>query len=80
MVSRVVVHSNQVDADAVETITGRLRARGVQIVEEQPHMLLVSGTKATVDDALGDAHGWSVSDLTTTPLPSVRQRILKEPS
>ena len=80
MASRVVVHSNQADAEAVEKITVRLRAHGVEIVEEQPHMLLVSGSKETVGQALGDARGWSVTDLTTVPPPSTRQRVLKEPS
>ena len=80
MAKRVVVHSNRPDAETVEKVAGRLRARGVEIVDQQPHMLLVAGDKETVGHALGDAQGWSVSDLTTVPPPTTRFSIGKPPS
>ena len=80
MASRVVVHSNRPDADAVEKVAGRLRGRGVEIVDQQPHMLLVAGDKETVGHALGDAQGWSVSEVTTVPPPTTRFSISKPPS
>ena len=80
MANRVVVHSNRPDAEAVEKIAGRLRAHGVEIVDQQPHMLLVAGDKETVGHALGNAQGWSVSEQTTVPPPTTRFSISKPPS
>jgi hypothetical protein len=79
MANRVVVRKNRPDADTVEKVTGLLRARGVEIVEQEPHMLLVSGDKETVGHALSNAQGWSVSDLTTVPPPTTRFSIKGPP-
>ena len=80
MASRLVVHSVQPDAEAHAEVAGRLRSGGIDIVEEQPHMLLVDGTRETVGRALGDARGWSITDLSIVPPPETRKRVLKPPS
>ncbi len=79
MADRVVVHSVEADAETVKEVSGRLRSRGIEIVEEQPHMLLVSGSKDIVGRALANAHGWKVTELTAVPRPKMRERILKSP-
>jgi hypothetical protein len=75
---RVVVHSVAPSADSADQVVLRLRSRGVEIVEEQPHMLLVSGTKETVGDALGDVRGWKVTDLVTVPRPRTRVSVSRK--
>jgi len=42
-------------------------------------MLLVAGDKETVGHALGDAQGWSVSEVTTVPPPTTRFSIKGPP-
>ena len=79
MSDRVVVHSVKSDAAPASDVLQRLRDKGIEIIEQQPHMVLVSGDLQTVSQALGDALGWSVSKLTTTPPPSTRERVLKRP-
>jgi hypothetical protein len=79
MAERLVVHSVVPDAEAYTEIARRLREGGVEIVEQQPHMLLVSSDRQTVDRALGNVRGWSVSALTTVPPPRTRERVLKRP-
>lgn len=79
MSERVVVHSVAVNSKPDAEVARRLRENGVEIIEQQPHMLLVSGDRQTIGRALGDAHGWSVSALTTVPPPRTRERVLKRP-
>ncbi len=79
MSERMVVHSVSADAVADEDVARRVQAEGVQIIERQPHMLLVEGDRPAVARALNDARGWSISPLTTVPPPSTRERVLRRP-
>jgi len=42
-------------------------------------MFLVSGQKEAVAKVLGNTAGWKVTEETTTPPPSTRQRIERSP-
>jgi hypothetical protein len=79
MSDRVIVHSVAADAEPVDEVAQRLRDGGIEIVEQQPHMLLLSGDRQAVGRALGAARGWSVSGLTTVPPPRTREQVLKRP-
>lgn len=79
MGDRVVVHSTSADAEDVRQIVDRLTSRGVEVIEEQPHMLLVAGTKAAIGRALADARGWEAAALTMIEHPRTRERVLKPP-
>jgi hypothetical protein len=79
MGSRVVVHALHANAEAVEHVAGRLRSCGVEIVDTQPHMLLVTGASEAVRRALGDARGWAVSEEVTVPRPRVRPNVDRKP-
>jgi hypothetical protein len=79
MTTRAVVHAVGDDPEPVETVTGRLRSGGIEILDRQPHMLLVAGSQDAVSSALGDARGWSVSEVTTVPHPKTRPTVLKKP-
>lgn len=76
MTDRVVVHSLADDAAPVADVADRLRARGIAVVEQHPHMLLVDGTINQVSRALGRAQGWDVTELTSVPRPRPRMRSL----
>jgi hypothetical protein len=80
MSDRVVVYSTSADADAVDRVADSLRSQGVELIEQQPHMLLVTGTKDAISRLLGKTHGWGVTELSTVPPPRTRQRIVKGPS
>jgi hypothetical protein len=80
MTDRTVVFRAKPNSEASDKIAARLRAGGVEIVDEQPNMLLVAGARQIISKALGDAEGWSLSAETTVPPPSTRQKILKPPS
>lgn len=80
MAERLVVYSVGSDAAAHGAVAEQLRARGVEIVEEQPHMILVSGSGEQIGLALEAVRGWKVTGLTTTPLPDQRYRVRKPPS
>lgn len=79
MSDRVVVHSVKCDAAPATDVLQRLRDKGIEIIEQQPHMMLVLGDLQTVSQALGVALGWTVSKLVTTPPPSTRERVLRRP-
>jgi hypothetical protein len=79
MASRVVVHVVGPKADPVAAVAATLRSTGVVIVDQQPNMLLVEGSKASVNDALGQTSGWSVSELTSVPRPRTRPEVLRKP-
>ena len=80
MSDRVVVYSATSDSEAAGSVAARLRARGVEIVEEQPKMLLVSGATDAISHVVGGARGWNVSAETKVPPPSTRKSVLKPPS
>jgi hypothetical protein len=80
MSDRTVVFRADPNSEPSEKVAARLRAGGVEIVEEQPNMLLVAGAKQIVSKALGDARGWSLSPETKVPPPSTREKVLKPPS
>ena len=79
MDTRSVVHMVGPDSEPVSGIAARLRTQGIEIVDEQPNMLLVSGSRNTVADALGEARGWSVSEVSTVPRPRTRPQVLRKP-
>jgi hypothetical protein len=79
MGDRVVVYNVAADAEPADDIAQRLRSNGVKIIEQQVHMLLVSGNQETIASVLRDTSGWTVSDLRTVPRPRVRPRVLKKP-
>jgi hypothetical protein len=80
MSDRTVVFRADPNSEPSEKVAARLRAGGVEIVEEQPNMLLVAGAKQIISRALGDAQGWSLSAETTVLPPSTREKVLKPPS
>jgi hypothetical protein len=79
MSERMVVHSVSANAELDTAVAQRLHAGGVQVIDQQPHMLLVEGDKATIFRALNDVRGWTVSPLTTVPPPRTRERVLRRP-
>ncbi len=79
MGDRVVVYCVSADAESASGVARRLRSNGVKIIEEQAHMLLVSGNRETISRAIEDAAGWSISELRTVPPPQTRPRVLKKP-
>ena len=80
MSDRTVVFRADPNSEPSEKVAARLRAGGVEIVEEQPNMLLVAGAKRIISRALGDAQGWSLSAETKVPPPSTREKVLKPSS
>jgi hypothetical protein len=79
MTTRAVVHRLGDDSEPVDNVTSRLRSGGIQVLDQQPHMLLVTGSKDSVSSALGELRGWKVSEVTTIPHPSTRPEVLKKP-
>jgi hypothetical protein len=79
MSERVVAYSVTADAETAVEVVKRLQDKGVEIVERQPHMLLLSGDLQTIGRALGDARGWRVGGETKVPPPTTRERVLKRP-
>lgn len=79
MGASLVVHSVAQDALDAEEVARRLKAGGVPIVDQQRHMMLVDGTESEITLALGNAQGWVVSPIVTTPPPSTRLKILRRP-
>ena len=80
MSDRTVVYRAGPNSESSDKVAARLRAGGVEIVNEQPNILLVNGASQTVSKALGDVAGWSVSGETKVPPPSTREKVLKPPS
>jgi hypothetical protein len=80
MSDHTVVFRASPKSEASDKVAARLRAGGVEIVEEQPNMLLVNGARHTISKALGDADGWSLATETKTPPPATREKVLKPPS
>lgn len=80
MGDRTVVFRADPDAETSDRLTERLRASGIEILDQQPNMLLVSGAAKSVKDALGDAKGWNLSPESTIPQPETRVRAVKPPS
>ena len=79
MSERVVAYSVTAEAESDTEVVKRLQEQGVEIIERQPHMLLLSGDPQTVSQALGSARGWRVGGETKVPPPSTRERVLKRP-
>ena len=79
MSERAVAYSVTADAEAEAEVVKRLQDKGVEIIERQPHMLLLSGDPRTIGQALDGARGWRVSEETKIPPPSTRQRVLRRP-
>lgn len=80
MAERTVVFRADPNSESSDKVASRLRAEGVEIVEEQPNMLLVTGARQSISKALGNAEGWKLSAETRTPPPGTREKILKPPS
>ena len=79
MSERVVAYSVTADAENDVEVVKRLQDKGVEIVERQPHMLVLSGDPQTISEALGGARGWRVSGETKVPPPTTRERALRRP-
>jgi hypothetical protein len=80
MADQTVVFRANPDSEASDKVAARLRAGGVEVVDEKPNILLVNGASQIVSKALGDVAGWSVSGQTKVPPPSTREKVLKPPS
>jgi hypothetical protein len=80
MSDRVVVYSATPECDHADRVAARLRAGGVEIIDEQPHMLLVSGPDAAISKALDAVSGWSVTGLTEVPHPPTREKARRRPT
>ena len=80
MTDRLVVHRFAPDGETAEDIAARLRSAGAEILETQPHMMLVQGARDLIARALGGARSWRMTDLQSVPPPGTRERILKPPS
>ncbi len=80
MSERTVVFRAGPESEASESVAERLRAGGVEIVEQQQNMLLVAGARRAISAALANAEGWKLTAETTTPPPKTREKILKPPS
>jgi hypothetical protein len=79
MSDRVVVHRVGQVGEPDAEVARRLRADGVEIIEQTPHMILASGDRAAIARAIAGAGGWSVSEFTTVPHPRTREGVLKRP-
>jgi hypothetical protein len=75
---RTVVYRAGSSSESTDKVVGRLRAAGVEIVDEQPHMLLVSGAKKNISKAVDDAEGWSITGETTVSHPPTRETIRRK--
>jgi len=80
MTDRVVVYSSGANSEASGTVADRLRASGVQIVEEQPKMILVKGASAAIKKVVDKIPGWDLTAEETVEAPPTRERVLKPPS
>ena len=79
MSDRIVVYSVTADAEPDADVAKRLQEKGVEIIEKQPHMFLLSGDRQAIGQVVRAARGWSVSGETKVPPPNTRERILKRP-
>ena len=79
MNDRSVVFRAGPDSEPSDKVAARLRAGGVEVLNEQPNILLVMGASHTVSEALGDVPGWRVSGETKTAPPVTREKALKPP-
>ena len=77
MAKRTIVYRVSPDSEASGKMASRLRAKGIEIVDEQQNMLLVEGAVQTISNALGDKAGWNLTAETKTPIPDTRKKILK---
>ncbi len=80
MTDRMVVHRFAPDGETAEDIAARLRSAGAEILESQPHMLLVQGARDLIAHALDGARSWRMAELQSVPRPGTREGILKPPS
>jgi len=69
MSERTVVFSAGPNSETSEKVAARLRAQGIEIVDEQPNMLLVSGARPAISKALGDSGGWKLTAETKVAPP-----------
>lgn len=79
MAQRTIVFRASPKSATSDQVASRLRAGGVEIVDEQPNMLLVDGAEQKISKVLGDTEGWGVSRETKTPPPKTREKVLKPP-
>ena len=80
MAERTVVFRADPKSESSDKVASRLRAGGIEIVEQQPNMLLVTGARQAISKALADSGGWSLTAETRTAPPDTREKILKPPS
>ena len=77
MAERTIVYRAHPNSQTSEEVASRLRAEGIEIVDEQQNMLLVNGAMKTIGKALRGAEGCSLSAETKTPPPNTREKMLK---
>jgi hypothetical protein len=80
MAERTVVFRADPNSESSDKIASRLRAGGIEVLEEQPNMLLVTGATQTISKALANAGGWKLTAETKSPPPDTREKVLKPPS
>jgi hypothetical protein len=79
MAERTVVFRANPNSESSGQVASRLRAGGVEIVEEQPNMILVDGASQAISKVVGAIDGWSHTAETKTPPPRTREKVLKPP-
>ena len=79
MNDRMVAYSITADAEASADVVKRLAGKGVDIIDQQPHALLLSGDREAIGQALDGARGWRLGAETKVPPPKTRQRVLRRP-
>jgi hypothetical protein len=78
MSDSVVVYNTDPAGESVSEVAQKLRASGVDIIEQQPYTLLVSGDAGTISRALQKMAGWSITQTRTFPHPQTRVGIRKK--
>lgn len=79
MADRMVVYSSEGQALPAGDVADRLRAGGVTVLEQTPHMLLVEGGALAVGKIVDDLPGWGLSVERKVERPRTRERITKSP-
>ena len=80
MGDRVIAYKSSPNSEDAASVAMRLRARGVEIVDEQPQMLLLSGADDVIGHVIGAAPGWKVTVEETVAPPRTRESVRKPPS
>lgn len=79
MADRTVVYRGDTDSESTASVSRRLQAQGIEIIEEQPDMLLVSGAPNVIHDIVDVTKGWNASAETVTPRPDTEFSATRPP-